>query len=96
MEASPAGIFDVAAIRQSCWQTCDGDPGAFQMDLSAVPRYRDEDTRDSFYEVATVFGCVDICEGQYEGKRLAFIVPVVALGELSRMGSTMCQSIFPS
>lgn len=41
-----AGIFDVSGIRESCFQSCDADPGKFAPDLDRVPVYRDEDTRE--------------------------------------------------
>ena len=77
---SDAGIFDLGAIRQSCWQTCESDPGAFPMDLAGVPAYRHDDTREEFFGVATFFGCVDICEDDYRVKRIAFFVPIAVIG----------------
>ena len=76
------GIFDVGAIQQSCWQTCEKDRAAFPMDLNYVPVYRDKDTEENFYETATFFGCVEVCEGGYEVKRLSFIIPVVVVGKI--------------
>ncbi len=43
---SSVGIFDLPAIQQSCWQTCESDPGAFPADLAEVPPYRHDDTRE--------------------------------------------------
>ena len=77
-----AGIFDTSAIRQSCWQTCDNDAGAYPMDVRDVPFYRDSDTRKSFYNMAIFFGCVDLCEDSYETKRIVLIVPIVIIGEI--------------
>lgn len=76
------GVFDYDAIRQSCWQTCDNDPGAFPMDLSKIPAYRDEDTREAFYNVTTFFGCVEGCEDTYLVKRVTIVAPAVAVAVL--------------
>ena len=86
MSDTSAGIFDTSAIRQSCWQTCDNDPGSYPMDISDIPFYRDEDTRSSFYSVSTFFGCVDLCEDEYETKRIVLIVPIVIIGKVEILG----------
>ncbi|TRY67643.1 hypothetical protein TCAL_10472 [Tigriopus californicus] len=79
---SGEGVFDYDAIRQSCWQTCDNDPGAFPMDLGKVPVYRDQNTRAAFYNITTFFGCVENCEDTYVVKRVTIIAPAVALALL--------------
>lgn len=76
-----AGVFDTPAIRQSCWQTCDYDVGAFTMSIDDIPAYRDKDTISSFQGVATFFGCVDLCEEEYEVQRAILIVPIIIIGK---------------
>ena len=48
--------------------------------LGSLPAYRDPDTRDSFVHLGTFFGCVDLCEKEYELKRVLYPLPGVALG----------------
>ncbi len=79
---SGIGIFDLDAISESCWQGCDSDPGSHPIDLSTVPLYRDDDTREQFFEVAAFFGCVDICRSGYERKRILFVAPIAGAGVL--------------
>ena len=81
---SKLGIFDTGAIREACWQTCDLDYSAFPTDLSVVPLYRHEETRDEFYELAATFGCFDLCEDKYLKKRITLVVPIVAAGTAYR------------
>lgn len=76
---SGVGLFDLPAIRQSCWQSCDADPGAYPADLASLPAYRDDDTRQEFFAAATFFGCVDLCEGGYAVKRAALVAPLAVL-----------------
>ena len=78
-----AGVFDTLAVRESCWQTCDVDYGKYPVDMDSVPVYRDSDTRAAFYELAAFYGCVDECEHEYEVKRIAIVVPVVVIGNVT-------------
>ena len=80
MTSGMSGIFDLTAVRQSCWQTCESDPGRFPADPASVPAYSHEDTREQFWAAAVFFGCVDLCEGEYRVKRIAFFVPVAVIG----------------
>ena len=62
-------------------QTCEADPSLYPIVLGSLPAYRDPDTRDSFVHLGTFFGCVDLCEKEYELKRVLYPLPGVALGE---------------
>ena len=62
-------------------QTCEADPSLYPIVLGSLPAYRDADTRDSFVHLGTFFGCVDLCEKEYELKRVLYPLPGVALGE---------------
>ena len=77
-----SSIFDTDRIHQSCFQRCDADPGSHEADLNGFPAYRDDDTRESFVEVAKIFECAAICEDSYMWKRIVFVTPIVALGKI--------------
>lgn len=80
--------FDYSGIRQSCWLTCDGSEVPPEYLPHSLPVYRDDSTRDQFVSVATFFGCLDNCEGQYDSKRITFIIPMVLIG-LTVIGSVL-------
>ena len=70
------------------------DPFAFPIKLGSLPAYRDADTRDSFARLGTFFGCVDLCEKEYELKRVLYPLPAVALGERKRMTDEVMSHLF--
>ena len=94
MDINLISAFDFHGIAPSCWKTCDSTNGVYngmhdnyEVDYSTFPVYRGTDPkkRQDFLEVASFFGCVDICQSTSESKRFALLVPICLGGKYNNL-----------
>ena len=82
-----ADPFDTAPMARGCWQTCqrgassNGNNYMDRVDQALFPIYRDPDTLGQYLASAKQFSCVDLCEKDFLGKRINFLLLIAFCGK---------------